>query len=52
MDEPDILAEARAAHTIIQNYEAGIACAGDLALHADKMSESCAHIRSRPEDKC
>lgn len=39
MAEPNILAEARAAHTIIQNYEAGIACAGDLALHADKMSD-------------
>lgn len=39
MDEPDILAEARVAHSIIQNYEAGIACAGDLALHADKMSK-------------
>lgn len=39
MDEPDMLAEARAAHVIIQNYEAGIACGGDLALFADQMSD-------------
>lgn len=39
VEEPDMLAEARAAHVIIQNYEAGIACGGDLTLFADQMSD-------------
>lgn len=38
IDEPDLLAEARKAHVIIQNYEAGIACGGDLAQFADQLS--------------
>jgi Asp-tRNA(Asn)/Glu-tRNA(Gln) amidotransferase A subunit family amidase len=36
--EPDLLAAAREAHATIQNYEAGLALAGDLALNENRMS--------------
>lgn len=39
LEEPDLLTEARLAHATIQNYEAGLAMAGELALDADRMSE-------------
>ncbi len=39
VDESDALVEARAIHAVVQNYEAGLALASDLALHGAGMSE-------------
>ncbi|WP_417435683.1 amidase [Hoeflea sp.] len=36
--EPEALAQARDAHKIIQDYEAGLACGPDLARHRDQLS--------------
>ena len=39
LDEPEILAAAREAHSTIQNFEAGIALGFEYAHHRDRMSE-------------
>jgi Asp-tRNA(Asn)/Glu-tRNA(Gln) amidotransferase A subunit family amidase len=39
IDEPEILAAAREAHSTIQNFEAGIALGFEYAHHRDRMSE-------------
>ena len=36
--EPEALAQARDAHAMIQNFEAGLACGPDYALFRDQMS--------------
>lgn len=38
IDEPDVLAQARDVHSTIQDFEAGLAMAGDYDANADRMS--------------
>lgn len=40
IEEPAELAEGRAAHSTIQDFEAGLALGGDFMRHADAMSET------------
>lgn len=38
LDEPESLADARNAHTVVQNYEAALSLASDYERHASQMS--------------
>lgn len=39
LDEPEQMAEAREAHSTVQNFEAGLAMAHDFLAHGERMSE-------------